>query len=118
MATETIFISKQTSGTGLYLSDNEGHSGDNTITTTVSPGDTVVWQLVNDGGIDEIVNIYPKVGSQDIFSSDPAKQGDGSWKGTVSSSASGNESYNIAYKINGVEYVDDPELEVQDDDGE
>ncbi|MBL6448023.1 hypothetical protein JMN32_17025 [Fulvivirga sp. 29W222] len=113
MATETIFISKQASGTGLFLSDNEGDSGDNTITTAVSPGDTVVWELVSGGGIDEIVNIYAKTGSQDIFSSDPTKQSDGSFKGIVSNSATGNESYNIAYKINGTEYVDDPELEIQ-----
>lgn len=116
MATETIFISKQTSGNGLFLSDNEGHSGDNSITTEVSPGDTVTWQLVSGGGIDEIVNIYAKTDSQDIFSSDPAKQSDGSFMGIVSNSATGKESYNIAYKINGVKYIDDPDLDIQDDD--
>ena len=112
MSTETIYISKQTSGTGLYLADSEGHSGNNTITTTVSPGDTVIWRLSNGGGIDEITNIYAKTGSQDIFSQDPARQADGSWKGVVSTDATGNESYNIAYKIGGVEYLDDPDLEV------
>ncbi|ELR68919.1 hypothetical protein C900_05612 [Fulvivirga imtechensis AK7] len=112
MATETIKISKQSTGTGLYLEDNEGHAGDNTITTTVDPGDTVVWKLKDGGGIDEITNIYAKSTSQDIFSSDPVKQSDGSWKGTVSSSATGSESYSIDYKIGGTEYTDDPELKV------
>lgn len=112
MSTETIIISKQSTGTGLYLEDNEGHTGDNTITTTVDPGDTVIWKLKKDGGIDEITGISAKSDSQDIFSNDPEKQSDGTWKGTVSTSATGNESYNIKYKIGGTEYTDDPELQV------
>lgn len=115
MATETIFISKESGGNGLYLSDNEGHSGDGNITTDVDPGDTVIWKLSKNGGIDEITDISAKNGSQDIFSSDPAKQNDGSWKGTVSNTATGTESYFIKYKINGTEYTDDPELDIQDD---
>lgn len=114
MSTETIFVSRASGGTGLHLSDNEGHSGDGTITTDVNAGDTVKWKISTGGGIEEITNIYPKSTSQDIFSSDPAKQKDGSWQGTVSASATGSEFYNIDYKIDGVSYTDDPELQIHD----
>ena len=114
MATEKIFISKQANGTGLHLSDNEGHSGDGTITTIVHEGDTVIWKLKPNGGIDEITEIYPKTGSENIFSAAPSKQADGSWKGTVATSISGSESYSIDYNIGGDSYTDDPKLKVQD----
>ncbi len=114
MATETIFISKQANGTGLHLSDNEGHSGDGIITTIVGAGDTVIWQQVSNGGITAITNIYPKPGSENIFSTNPAKQTDGRWQGTVANSISGSESYSIDYTIGEISYTDDPELEVRD----
>ncbi|MCF6352685.1 MAG: hypothetical protein L3J06_06725 [Cyclobacteriaceae bacterium] len=114
MATETITISKQATGTGLYLTDNEGHAGDGTITTIVREGDTVVWQLKPNGGITAITNICPKVGSQNIFEGKgPRGQNDGSWKGRVRSDAKGTESYNVDYTIGEGSYTDDPELDVQ-----
>jgi len=113
MGTETIIISKQATGTGLYLTDNEGHAGDGTITTIVREGDTVVWQLKPNGGITAITNIYPKAGSKNIFSTNPAKQPDGSWQGTVANPVSGSESYSIDYTIGENSYTDDPEFEVQ-----
>jgi len=112
MATETIFISKQATGTGLHLSDNEGHSGDGSITTTVHEGDTVIWKLTSNGGITAITNIYPKTGSENIFSTNPAKQDDGSWLGTVANVISGSESYSIDYTIGEDSYTDDPKLQV------
>ncbi|MCF6359536.1 MAG: hypothetical protein L3J29_02100 [Cyclobacteriaceae bacterium] len=115
MATKTINISKQATGTGLYLTDNEGHAGDGTITTIVREGDTVVWQLKPKGGITEITNIYPKTGSENIFSNPPIQQPDGSWKGTVANSISGSESYSIDYNIGKDSYTDDPEILVDDD---
>ncbi len=114
MATETIFISKQANGTGLHLSDNEGHSGDGTITTIVGQGDTVIWKLVPDGGITAITNIYPKPGSENIFSANPSKQTDGRWQGTVANPVLGSESYSIDYTIGEDSYTDDPEFEVRD----
>ena len=115
MATEKIFISKQANSTGLYLSDNEGHSGDGTITTIVHEGDTVIWKLKPNGGITSITNIYPKTGSENIFSNPPILQPDGSWKGTVANSISGSESYSIDYNIGVDSYTDDPELKVKDE---
>ena len=113
MATEIIFIKKQTNGTGLHLSDNQGHAGDNTITTNVRKGDTVHWKLAHNSGISELTNIYKKEGSQNIFSTLPTKQADGSFKGIVSDDATGSEAYNIGYKIGDTEYICDPLLEVQ-----
>jgi hypothetical protein len=117
MAVETIKISKQANGTGLYLTDNEGHAGDNTITTIVKPGDTVIWQLVPGGGIDKINGITEKTGSADIFSSDPAPidplDPTTAWQGIVSESATGKEAYSIMYTIGDTGYTDDPELELK-----
>lgn len=115
MATETIYIRKETDNTGLHLSDNEGHSGDGSITTTVQEGDTVIWQLAKNSGITEITNIYPKTGSENIFSNPPVQQPDGSWKGTVANSISGSESYSIDYNIGEDSYTDDPDLQVDDE---
>jgi hypothetical protein len=116
MATVTIYISKQADGTGLHLTDSEGHSGDNNLTTTANPGDKVIWQLKAGGGIDQITSITPKENSQDVFSTDPAPVDSGNpasdWAGIVSTSASGNESYSIGYKIGDTDYTDDPQLDV------
>ena len=119
MATITIYISKQANGTGLHLEDSEGHSADNSITTIANPGDTIIWQLKAGGGIDQITAITAKEGSQDVFSTDPAPVDTSNpatnWQGVVSTSATGTESYNIAYKIGQTPYTDDPEIEVEDD---
>ncbi|MCF6352686.1 MAG: hypothetical protein L3J06_06730 [Cyclobacteriaceae bacterium] len=114
MATETIYISKQATGTGLYLTDSEGHAGKGTITTIVRAGDTVVWQLKPKGGITAITDIYPEKGSKNIFSTNPAKQPNGNWQGTVANPISGSESYSIDYTIGEGSYTDDPKLDVQD----
>ncbi len=119
MSPETINISKQEGNNRLYLTDNEGHSGKDNITTNVKPGDTVTWTLVPNGGIDQITGITAKQGSQDIFSVDPAPVNPNDpasdWTGTVSQNATGKELYNIAYKIGNEPFVDDPELELEDD---
>ena len=117
MATVNIFISKQPNGNGLYLTDSEGHHGNNNITTLVDPGDTVIWQLKPGGGIDAITAITPKQNNQDIFenppapvnSSDPASN----WKGIVKQTVTGTESYTIGYKIGDQTLEDDPELDIK-----
>jgi len=118
MSTDIINISKQEGNNRLYLTDNEGHSGKDNITTKVKPGDSVTWKLVPNGGIDQITGINPKTGSQDIFSADPAPVNPddpkSDWTGTVSENATGTESYNIAYKIEEESFVDDPEMEVDE----
>jgi len=118
MSTEIINISKQEGNNKLYLTDNEGHAGNNSITTKVKPGDTVTWKLVPNGGIDQITGITAKPNSQDIFSVNPApvdpKDPKTDWTGTVGKEAKGKESYNIAYKIEEESFVDDPEMEVDE----
>ncbi len=114
MSHEIILISKQADSNGLYLTDNEGHAGDNSITTLVNPGDTVTWKLKSGGGIDAITSIAAKAGSQDVFSTDPAQQPDGSWVGVVNNSATGSESYSIGYRIGTTDYTDDPEIKVRE----
>ena len=113
MATETIFISLVSGTTELHLTDNEGHSGDGNLTTDVSPGDTVIWKISAGANISSISSIYKKVSSQDIFSTDPSEQNSGFWKGTVSDSATGKETYGIKYMIDGKEYDCDPVLQVK-----
>lgn len=116
MSTETINISKQEGNNQLYLTDNEGHSGKDNITTNVKPGDTVTWKLVPHGGIDQITGITAKPGSQDIFSVDPAAvdatDPTSDWTGTISPNAKGSESYSIGYKIGDESLVDDPKLKI------
>ncbi|HET8858903.1 hypothetical protein [Marivirga sp.] len=117
MASEIIKISKQEGNNGLYLTDNEGHSGKDNITTNVKKGDTVTWTLVPNGGIDQITGITAKPDSQDVFSVDPAPVNPSDpasdWTGTVSPDATGTESYSIGYKIGDESLVDDPQLNVK-----
>lgn len=112
MADVTIYVSLVSGSTNLHLSDSEGHSGDGTITTNVQSRQTVQWVIASGANIKSLDNIYAKAGSEDIFSSDPTKQSDGSWLGTVSENVTvgENESYSIDYSIG---YTDDPELHVQ-----
>lgn len=116
MSSEIIKISKEENSNGLYLTDNEGNEGPDTITTPVKPGDTVTWKLKKDGGIDQITAITNKAGSQNIFSDGPkqVKEGDSTsdWTGTVSEDATGSESYSIDYKIGDEPFTDDPILKV------
>ncbi|MEQ8477418.1 hypothetical protein [Fulvivirga sp.] len=113
----SIYISKQSDNDGLYLSDSEGHQGDNTITTVVSPGDIVTWSLVANGGVYQITAITDEV-SNNLFVSNPAptdpSNPQSSWTGTIKSDASGSESYSISYRLSagGTVYTDDPKLKV------
>ncbi len=98
----------------LHLKDNEGHEHDKTITSKVKAGGTITWKLMKNSDIQEIVNVYKKSDSQDIFSTDPhSENGSTDWTGVISKTASGEESYNIdfIYK-DGSKITDDPEIEV------
>ncbi len=97
----------------LHLQDNEGNDHDKSITSEVEKGGTVTWKLKDDS-IKEIVNIYKKSDSQDIFSTDPQPiNGSNDWGGVISKTAKGKESYNIEYIYkDGSKVTDDPEIEV------
>ncbi len=112
MAQVTIYLSLAPDG-GLILSDSEGHHKEGSITTTVNNGDVVTWICSLDGGIATIDAIGPKGSSQDIFSPDPAPTDNTSrtWSGTISETASGEESYNITYTPEGgTQTTDDPKI--------
>ncbi len=98
----------------LHLKDNEGHEHDKTITSEVSAGGTITWKLMKNSDIQEIVNIYKKSDSQDIFSTDPHSENESTdWTGIISKTASGIESYNIDYIYkDGSKITDDPVLKV------
>ncbi len=121
MATEVIKISKQAESTGLYLTDNEGHAGNNSITTKVKAGDTVTWQLKPNGGIDQITGITEKSksGNVNVFSTPPVpinpQDPKSPWQGVIKQDAKGTEAYSIEYMIKGVSFTDDPDIEVDDD---
>ncbi len=97
----------------LHLQDNEGNDHDKSITSIVEQGGTVTWKIKDDS-IKEIVNIYKKSDSQDIFSTDPQPiNGSTDWGGVISKTASGTESYNIDYIYkDGSKVTDDPEVEI------
>jgi hypothetical protein len=100
----------------LHLKDNEGHEHDKTITSEVTAGGKVTWKLAPNSNIQEIVKIYPKDGSQNIFSTKPhAVEVSTDWEGIVDKDASGSESYNIdfRYKKDNKVYTDDPEADVR-----
>ncbi|GAB3339518.1 hypothetical protein GCM10027429_26040 [Marivirga atlantica] len=115
MATVTIYVSKQADGKGLHFSDSEGHSGDNTISTKVKPGDTVIWKIAPNGGIDSITSITEKsmTENKNLFSSLPApenpKDPKSDWSGVISETATGKEVYTVGYTIGNETYLHDPE---------
>ncbi len=98
----------------LHLQDNEGNDHDKSITSIVEQGGTVTWKIKNDS-IKEIVNVYKKSDSQDIFSTDPQPiNGSADWGGVISKTASGIESYNISFKYKDDKvYLDDPDIRVE-----
>ena len=98
------------------LSDDEGHQahtgvGDAAMTTSVGAGDTVIW--VKGGNISSLDGIVETAGT-DLFSTNPAKQPNGTWKGIVGSLPSGTEeSYSISYTVGGLSHTQDPKLQMK-----
>ncbi len=99
----------------LRLKDSQGHEADKSITTDAWRGDTITWKLANSSNISEIVNVYKKPESQNVFSPDPHKVTDVEWQGTISERASGSELYNIdfRYEEDGIVYTDDPVIQIR-----
>jgi hypothetical protein len=97
-----------------HLSDDEGHNAstaedDKNMTTIIEPGDTIIWRKSGDiTSLEEIT----ESGGNNLFSSDPAQQEDGSWMGIVGNMDPGTtEEYVISYIVdNGMFYTQDPKL--------
>lgn len=113
MAEVYITISLKPGTTLLHLEDSQGHSGDAPgFFTDVNRGDTVYWKLADNSGIDDITNIRAKNGRFTIFNNgSPSKNGHG-WKGKVKEDATGTNSYDIDFVVNGKEFSEDPDLKV------
>lgn len=101
----------------LTISDDEGHfanthAGDAALTTDVLPGDTITWKFTGDiQSIDGIV-YKNETNSVNLFSTQPAKNADGSWSGIIGENVPNlaTEKYDIHYTLNGVKYIEDPKL--------
>ena len=117
MGTETITIKATNKNpTPLILADNEGHHGnsaatDKAFTTKVSNGDTVKWKNKNNS---DITSFSIQCDSNNVFvPGDPKIKSNGNWEGTISDSASGDESYSVIYYVEGTKYTQDPKLRIK-----
>ncbi len=83
----------------------------NTI-TLVSPGDIMIWKMTED--VIEINAITENEGN-DVFSTNPTKQSDGTWQAVVGNFPPGNtQSYSITYTVKGIEgtFTQDPIMKI------
>jgi hypothetical protein len=97
-----------------HLSDDENHSastadGDKNMTTDVGPGDTVIWS--KSGDITSLDNVFESGNGNDLFSTDPALQANGTWQGVIGTLEGDNiETYSITYTVNGQSHTQDPKI--------
>jgi len=94
MANRPINIEGIDPTTGQLILSDHGN-------TSVDPGDTVTWNILNNSGVASITQIVDD-SNIDLFSSDPAPQNSNSgasWQGTISSTAThgAQETYHINY---------------------
>jgi hypothetical protein len=99
----------------LIFEDDQGNCGRH-IKTKVWRGKLVTWDVETKGL--EITKIYHKEDSQNIFvGHGPVERGNGTWGGKIREDVNGSEAYNVDYTINGKPQTADPDLDVQEDDG-
>lgn len=129
----TIYVSRNGNSTNLNLRDNEGNAGMNELTTGVTAGSLVIWQLdpnppAGSNSISAITGIQRTVKDNNpndvaILDSDPqwhsdlSYPGGGYWEATVKSPSPGRgkyETYNISFTVPGdtTVYTDDPKLQM------
>ena len=86
---------------------------DKNTTTLVKNGDIMIWKKSED--ITDL-NAITETGGDDVFSSNPKKQKDGTWKATVGNFPANNtQSYSITYTVkNALEnpYTQDPKIKM------
>jgi hypothetical protein len=110
MSKITIYLSIDEPGK-LHLRDSEGHAGEDTITTGVNKGDTIVWTLDKDSGIKAITGIAAKSESPNLFSKGPSFISDSEWIGVIAEIDKGEEDYYIEYVLpDGTLKRDDPKI--------
>lgn len=122
MATRTIYVSLRPNTTQLKVRDSEGHDpGNDNITTVVTPGDTIVWELDNNSNLASLNGISKKAqgypNDTNLLVSPPASD-NGVYTGTVVASPPQHgtyiEHYQIDYQITpgGPVLNDDPILQM------
>lgn len=83
----------------------------NTI-TLVSPGNIMIWKMSED--ITQI-NTVTETGGDNVFSTNPTQQSDGTWQAVVGNFPPGNtQSYSITYTVKGIEgtFTQDPIMKI------
>ncbi len=87
---------------------------DKKTVTMVNPGDIMIWKMTED--VIEINAINEDKGD-DIFSTNPSKQPDGTWQAVVGNFSRGNSrSYSIVYTVRGAPdnpYTQDPIMKIK-----
>ena len=118
MATINIFVSRAGNSNQIKLRDSEGHNpGNDDITTDVSPGDTIIWQLDDNSGLSSLQGVVKKPDSEyNLLASEPTGSNN-IFTATVSLSSPGRgaiEKYEIGYTVPGNSTVlwDDPKLKM------
>ncbi len=130
MATHIVTISASNERPKpLTIVDDEGHEAhtkeeDERLTTVVSPGDTVKFQIKKGCGIQSIDAIkrikangpWSKVVDfMWVFKKAPHKNPDGSWQVPILSMGpldGHTVSYTIAYTVNGEKFIEDPKIAI------
>ena len=111
MANHTIYIRLKAGTQDQLELSNDGSSwGEATsFYTQVGKNDSVIWQLADGSGIDELTGIEAKDGRFNLFPpNQPKGKSDGTWEGKVKNDAAGKDAYNVKYKIGSDEYNVDP----------
>jgi len=101
------------------LTDDKGFTsitekGDKNTITLVSPGNIMIWKM--SGDITKIIAVV-ETGGDEVFSTNPALQSDGTWQAIVGNFPSGNEqAYSIVYSVKGAPcncYCQDPVMKIK-----
>lgn len=101
------------------LTDDSGFTsitepGDQNTVTLVSPGNIMIWKM--SGDITRIIAVV-ETGGEDVFSTNPTLQPDGTWQAVVGNFPSGNEqAYSIVYAVRGAAcdcYCQDPIMKIK-----
>lgn len=117
MATKTIYVSRISGSKKIKLRDSDGNDpGNDDLTTYVSTGDTVKWELDTDSGLDSLLGIKKKDDSYQLLKEDPKGSG-GIFTGQVVDVSPGKdkkEKYKIGYKLpnDKDEHWNDPKLQI------
>ncbi|MEH6762937.1 MAG: hypothetical protein V7655_00425 [Aequorivita antarctica] len=88
--------------------------GDKNTVTLVSPGNIMIWKMSEN--ITKIIAVV-ETGGDDVFSTNPSLQPDGTWQAVVGNFPAGNEkSYSIVYAVRGATcdcYCQDPIMRIK-----